>query len=384
MTVYIMDGFETYGDKTTAGSDVQANINATTAGGDGLITFTQGSGGHGGDLAIVDDHLAEGFAVEFPPFDTARSEWITYSWPSGSGRFPDKIVSTNSSAPILGCGFRFYNADWTVASGSPTNIIWQVMNSVSAAGAKLTVMDDKTTLRFTDSDSISYDASSALTAGQWHYIELEWKQTTKPNGYVKVSVDGTVVIDESDIDMSGFTFFTTYGFRIGLQAAGSNQTNTDQYKFDDVYGMEIDGVDHTGLLGDCRVKLLKPNSDATPNDWTRSTGADNFGRVDVQDWDTTEYVDATSTGDDDHYGLETLGSVDTVHAVRVDAVVEAVDGTPTLHIGLDDGTADEADMGTIGTGSAVQKQAVFNEDPSGAAWTQSAVNSVEATQRMTE
>lgn len=384
MTVYIMDGFETYGDKTTAGADVEANIDATDGNGDVTVDwFASVSGvGHGGNVSLVDDYLTEGLALEFPPFDSARQEYITYFWPDGTGRFPDKIVSTNSSSPVWGCGFRFFNADWTVSSGSPVNVFWYLMNGSTSAGANLRVQSDKTTLRFTDADSITYDAASALTAGAWHYIEIEWHQHT--TGYAKVFVDGTLVIDTGTCDMSGFTFLTTHGFRIGVVNSGANQTGGSNYRFDDLYGMEIDGVEHTSLLGDSRVKLLKPNSDATPNDWTPSTGTDNFGRVDKQDWDTTEYVEADATGEDDHYGLETLGAVDTVHAIQVDAVVQAVDGTPTLHIGTDNGTADEADMGTIGTASPVQMRALFNEDPSNAAWTQSSVNSVEATQRMTE
>ena len=105
--------------------------------------------------------------------------------------------------------------------------------------------------------------------------------------------------------------------------------------------------------------------------------------MDNVNWETADYVDATATGDDDHYGLTTLAA-DAVHGLDIRVVCEAVDGTPNLHIGFDDGaTADEEDMGTIATGGAVCKRQFFETAPT-AYWDASEVNAVEATQRMTE
>lgn len=385
MSVFVMDGFETYGDKTTAGATVESNISATD-GADVDVTFVQISGGHaGGNVSIIDDFATEGFALEFPDFQAARSEFVRYEWPDGTGRFADKQVSTNASAPVFCVGFRLFNADWTVGAGTVVSTIFNALNSSSGTAFSVSIQNDKTTLRLTDNDGTNHDAASALVAGQWHYIEVEWKQTTDANGgYGKVYVDGSEVIDTGTVDMSGFTFFSTFGFRVGIGSSGGNQTGGSNYAIDDVYGMEIDGVEHTAPLGVSRVRVLHPTSDATPNDWTRSTGADNYALIDEQDWDTSDYVDGATTGDDDHYGLTTLSSGATVHGVQIDCVCIATDGTPTLHLGFDDGTADEQSQGVIGTGSTVMKRQFFEEDPSNAAWTDTSINAVEATQRMTE
>ena len=385
MTVYMMDGFETYGDKTTAGATVEANITATV-GPDTEVEFLEISGGHaGGNVSIIDDFDTEGFALEFPNFSSGRAEYVRWQWPDGGGRFADKQVLTDASAPVFCVGFRLYNAAWTVPSGTVVSTIFQPMNGATSDAGSLQILDNQTTLRFVDKDAISYDAVGALTPSTWHYIEVEWKQTTIPNGgYAKVYVDGSEVIDTGAADLSGFAFFYTYGFRIGLGVSGGNQNGGENYAIDDVYGIEIDGVEHTAPLGPCRVRVLTPTSDATPNDWTPSAGGDNYALIDEQDWDTSDYVDATATTNDDHYGLSTLGSGATVHGVQIDCVCIAVNGTPNLHLGFDDGSADEQDMGVIGTGSTLMQRQFFQQDPSSVDWTDTSINAVEATQRMTE
>lgn len=204
-----------------------------------------------------------------------------------------------------------------------------------------------------------------------------------------IDVDGSQVANLTSQSISAFTFLTGWGIRIGAGGAGFNQTAGENFAIDDVYQLEVDGVDHTGPIsdiaaGEIRVLLLSPTSDAIPNDWTPSAGGDNYALIDEQDWATADYVDATTTADDDHYGLTTLEGTVGVHGVQIDVVCIAVDGTPNLHIGLDNGVADEEDMGTIGTGSTVQKRMLFETDPGGGAWSESDVNAVEATQRMTE
>jgi hypothetical protein len=277
-------------------------------------------------------------------------------------------------------GFRFFNADTTPGL---TSEIFGILSGVSTAPSSLDRDSDNTSLIFYYSGG-DVRADDCLTPDTWHYIEVEWKLTTSGNGgYAKVYVDGNEVIDTGAVNIANFSFISSYGFRIGVQAS-TNQTAGNNFAFDDVYCMEIDGVEHTAPLGACRVYAMRPTADATPNDWTPSTGSDNFALVDDTDVDQTDYVDATTTGDDDHYTLGSLQNTDTVHAMRIDVACEAVDGTPTLHIGFDDGTADEEDLGTVATGSVQNFHQTFEEDPSNAAWTKSSAEAIEATQRMTE
>lgn len=382
MTVFLCDGFEAYGNKLDGGSDIESRISGTNR-----HTFQEVSGGHGGgNVSLIDDLNGEGLALEFPDFQSGRAEYVRYEHPDGTGRHPDYQVSTNASVPVFCVGFRMYNAAYT-ATGLVQTTIFSPMNGSVSSAATLRVDTDKTTLVFVDNDGNSYNASTEMSPSTWHYIEVEWKQTTIGNGgYAKVYLDGNEVIDTGAADLAGFTFFSTFGFRIGLGTSGANQTSGENYAFDDVYCMEIDGVEHTAPLGACRVFAYRPSSDDTPNDWSPSTGSDNFAMIDEDGWDTTDYVEAATSGNDDHYGLtaDISPSIATIHAARIDVACAATDGSPELTIGFDDGTADEENLGTISTGAASNVMEVFEIDPSGAAWTESNFNSIEATQRMTE
>lgn len=384
MTVFYCEGFETVGDLSTAGATVQANISATDSGGDGGMTFTSVTGGHGGDVSLIAGKDSIGLALEFPDLDTARAEWIDIEFPDGSGRHADYKVSTNGSVPEFCCGFRVY-VPATITPSYGTINIWQFMLSSSSVQSTLSITNSGADLTWTPQSGSPTVIAGVLTPGEWNYVELWFKPTNSANGgFMNVYVDGSNVATIASQNVVSGTFFTTYGVRLGAGWSDSSQTGGENIAFDDIYCMHVDGVTHTGPLGDSKVVLLSPTSDLTPNDWTPSTGSDNYALIDEQDWDTSDYIDATTTGDADHYDLTTLAAADAVHGLRIDCVCIAVDGTPTLHLGFDDGTADEESLGVIGTGSTVQRYKFFETDPSGGAWDATSVNAVEATLRMTE
>lgn len=376
MTVFHCDGFETYGDTGTSGATVQANIQATDK-----TRYIEASGGFTNPPTLIDDFETVGQALQFDTLDASRGEFVEYEFPDGTGRFADYKISTNSSVTVFVTGWRLYNGNTDPAQAVR---LWEALQgSGSVLGSRLERASNGVDLIWTPTSGGATTISGVLTVDTWHYIEVEWKATNAANGgYVTIYVDGVEVADITGTNVASGTFFTTYGDRIGVQSS-SNDTGGTNFAIDDVYHLALDGS-HTGPLGPCRVFLLNPTSDASPNDWTPSAGGDNYALIDERDWDTADYVDATATGNDDHYGLSTL-TADTVHGIQIDVVCVAVDGTPTLHIGTHDGSnSDEESMGVIATGSPVQKRMFFEVDPAGGAWSVADVNAVEATQRMTE
>jgi len=368
MTVFLFDGFETLGVKGDAGSTLESRLGTIQ-----LRDFNTRNTGHSDDIELIDDFENVGLALQLPLGQSARGTFIRYQWPTAH------TYSTNSSHPVMVAGFRLYNAD---LSPNEKYDLFHFLTGTVFVGATLVVAANGTDLIWEDDDT-DVTISSVLTLNTWHYIEIEFKPTGDTDGgFVTIYVDGSQVYNETNRDVISSTFNSSWGMRIGALYDGN--ITSGKPAIDDVYALEVDGVDHTGPLGPCRVLLLSPSSDDTPNDWGRSTGSDNYALIDEQDWDTTDYVEATSNGDDDHYGLTTLGSVDEIHALQIEVVCEATDGTPNLHIGFDNGTADEVDVGTVSTGSESHFSELFEKDPSNATWTVANVNSVEATQRMTE
>ena len=369
MTIFHYEGFETIGTTSSTGADLEARIPKYPG-----YTFQEVSGGHTDLIALVDDFATEGLALRLPLGLSSRGSYLRSEWPAAFK------ASTNSGHPVMAAGFRWYNS---ATSPAYARSIWNFMTSATGLGPTLGVASNGVDLTWTDNTG-AVTISDVLSVDEWHFIEIEYKPVPSSNGgYVKLYVDGTEVYHGAGRSLVSFTFFSSYGTRLGVSTA-NNEVGGNRPAIDDWYNMSIDGVTHTTPLGDIRVKLLTPTSDATPNDWAPSAGADNFAMIDEQSWNETDYVEGDVTGDDDHYGLETLSGTDAVHALQIDVVCKATNGTPTLHVGFDDGTADEESGGVIGTASTKVVRKLFPLDPSGSAWNETSVNDVEATQRMTE
>jgi len=379
MTYITCDGFETYGDATTSFATLKTNVEAT----DDRRWVTAIGLPNGANIVAGYDSIGLALEVDDGGSSSARGENVVTAFGSGYNE-------STAGSKEYAVGFRYYNAELLSSGTVPhRRIWWNTVGTYSASpshstASLLEVGNDNTTLRYTATSGGLQTFAGTFTVNTWHYIECHYiPAPAGSGGFMKIYVDGSLIVNDSVNNVVSATFFKNLGMRIGSNVSGGNNNlAVETPKFDDVYAIEIDGVTHTDVLGDCRVIPLAPTSDATPNDWTPSTGANNYALIDETDWDTTDYVDAATAGDDEHYGLDTLSGTTTVHGVRLDAVCIAVSGTPTLHIGFDDGTADEDSMGVIGTGSTVQKVADFPLDPSGASWNESSINAVDATQRI--
>ena len=368
MTLFHCEGYETLGTTSTTGADLEARINKTPS-----CNFQEVNGGHTDDIALIAGQGGVGLAMRMPLGLNTRGTFLRMEWPSAYK------VSTNASHPVMVTGFRYYNA---VSDPAVNRTIWNHMTGATSLGASLSTASNGTDLVWVDVTG-TVTISDVITADTWHFIEIEFKPSAGGAGSVEIHVDGSSVYTGTSRNLTSFTFLSSYGVRLGLQTS-ANETGGNRTAFDDVYQLTVDGVVHTGPLGDVKVRLLTPTSDDAPNTWSRSAGADNFALIDEQDWVTSDYVEADATGEDDHYGLTTLTGAATVHGLQVDVVCQAIDGTPTLHIVFDNGTASEVSGGVIGTATTEVVRNFFATDPSAVAWTQTSVNSVEATQRMTE
>jgi hypothetical protein len=390
MTVLMCEGFENYGDGTESFSTHKTRVQDTRD--FGWKTVTGLPNGANIVTGYDGDSLPDGLALEIDDTgsSSARGEFIAYQWPSAYNN------SANGSVDEFVVGFRYYNGQLDAVGTVPGRTFFSITQGNFASSgdpptgdtSKFSIDNDNTTLNYTPHSGTAVSASSALIVDTWHYIEIQFKptQTGANGGYCKVYVDGTLVIDDTAGSVISASFFKTVGFTLGSTTSGGNNDgpSSTPVMFDDVYAIVFDGS-HSAKLGeDVRVIPLKPTSDASPNDWSPDSGGTNYTQIDETDWDETDYVEGDVTADDEHYTLTTMTGVDTVHLLRTDVVCVATDGTPNLHIGFDDGTDDSTDVGVIGTSSTVQENSMHPLDPSGSSWSQSTVNAVEATQRMTE
>lgn len=246
---------------------------------------------------------------------------------------------------------------WRLSTAAGTQII-QI--GANAAGAILVGRGDFTT------NLISQSANGVVTAGNWHYIEVEMTRNGT-TGVVRVWVDGVQVINDTGKN-TGATTWGQINFR-------DNDGTGGQY--DDFYYAD----DATSHLGDCRVETLSPDADTAQKDFSRSTGSDNFALVNETPSDgDTSYVTDSVVGHKDLYDLGALSSTPaTIHGVNVQMVARKDDATArTARCNLKSGaTTTNGTTRTMGTSYAWFKQ-LFKTDPNtSAAWTASAVNAAQ-------
>ena len=198
--------------------------------------------------------------------------------------------------------------------------------------------------------------------GNWHYIEVEC-YFANSGGSFKVWVDGTL-----EIHVSGDTFDagTVALDRLYIGVYSGTSFADDILLWDDTGG---------GLTGDLGgkaylMKTLRPTSDASVQ-FTRSTGANNYGCVDEQGLATSDYVEDGTSGHLDRYGFADTGlTSEPVKAVIVE-IAAANPGAGTINANLlaeQGGTTVESAVVAVPASTAIL-QAEFLTNPAGGAWT---------------
>ena len=369
MTWIECEGFEVYGDDGTSGADMQTGLDLRYDDG----TSNAGtSGSLAASFTLADNDEADGtWALEFPATSVGQAANLAIPTKAAYNVVP------NSTGELVYSFRWFYDENFT-----GTKRMFSVMTgnlgsgTAFASGTDLSIVDDGA-VEWDDGGAAVKSATGVLVDQTWHYIQIRmlFSATGTNAGTVTVTVDGTDVID-----ISSRGFFASFNKFWGVRFE-QDQSMPIQ-RMDDLVIYELDGVDHTEIIGDRRIVRLVPESDASPNDFTPSTGTDNYALIDEVELDETDYVDGTNA-EDDHYGI-TEPSASVIDCLQIDVVCQATSGTPTLHIGFDDGTADEVSGGVIGTAANEVVRAIFPLDPSNDAWTASAVGAVDATQRVTE
>lgn len=149
-------------------------------------------------------------------------------------------------------------------------------------------------------------APSALSAGDWHYIEIKVFYDASA-GAVEVCVDGVAVISERDVCTAGSWPLAgpTY-VRLGT---GSGISSSIDVSYDDFYHCFCDEFDCDEFPGDTWVQTIYPNGVGTYSEWTavpagtHYTNVDDPGAVDVTDYvhsQTSNARESYEYGDVDH------------------------------------------------------------------------------------
>jgi hypothetical protein len=214
--------------------------------------------------------------------------------------------------------------------------------------------------------------TDTISSSVWHYLEVE-AVISDTVGEFRLYVDGVEKLNLSNVDTRNGASTTIDGVYVGNDVP-SNATTKGTNDFDDMYF-----TDTATRIGERRIETLYPDSDVTQV-WTRSAGAVNFELVDetLVDGDTT-YVQGTTVGDRDTYGLNNLSSTPaTVNGVKFNAFSVKTDaGARSIALQAISGatTSDGPDY-SLPASYSKQERLLLTDPDTATAWTAAGVNAL--------
>jgi hypothetical protein len=335
MTIRLIDGFDLY-------NGIVANIGLaakwTNMAGSGTLV---GAGRFGGQCmrgwsanpwqrgTVSSTTYSIGVAVRMPNLVITATNYaflmLANGTISGSCQMGFNITSAGS---IVGLRGSFYNSMNTILGTSPTGVI---------------------------------------TAGTWHYVEVEVTIGTGTSGSFNVYVDNVLVLAVSGVNTAQTGATTTN--TIGLMGV----CNGNFLEFDDLYV-----TDTFTRLGERRVETLAVTADTADKDWTPSTGSVNYAMVDEIPVNSTDYVSASTVGDLDLYTIADLSSSPTtIDAVQATMFAEKTDATSRSIAAVFDISATQLTGANHSLAVGISKfDTIFETKPGGGAWDATAVNAL--------
>lgn len=236
-------------------------------------------------------------------------------------------------------------------------------------------------LKGTDIGTVLGVSSETLDVGSFNYIEFK-ATIDDVAGSFELRINGINVLSASGID----TRTTGGNASANVIMVGSNGSNGPSWVIDDFYICDNSGSSNNDFLGDVRIDTLLPNADGTFSQFVPSTGTSHFALVDETAPNTTDHVDGVNVGDRDSFNCQDLTALiaQTVFGVQVNAFAQKDDaGSKSISTFARNGTtnSDGASFG-LSTSQVCLSQ-MFEKQPSGVDWTESAVNASEFGVRVT-
>jgi hypothetical protein len=222
--------------------------------------------------------------------------------------------------------------------------------------------------------------SAIVTDNAWHWIEVGIQLSTTSSGWAKVYVDSILQINYTGVTMSNVTLTGALQIAAMQNQNGGVSAWYDDFIFYDSTGSNADFNGTNFPLGPRRISLLVPNADGDTTQFTPLSGTSHYAMVNGG-YASTNYVSDSNTGDIDLYKFPALPYL----PAKVNAVVASYwaqnsgGGSATLTPKIKTG-------GTVGSGTSVSLptsnntliQQTFYTDASGAAWSGSSVNAMQA------
>lgn len=302
-----------------------------------------------------------------------------------------------SARTQLVAGFALKITTIPVATGTGNTTICAFCEGGSGTPGIKIVLQSTGQLRIRSQSSPLTDnwTGTALTTGQWYYIEVRCKYTSSSAlGDVEIKVDygdgnGPVVVNRlaasQNTRYNGLSGgYTNFDFADPNGGSGWPVSSVC-FDVDDFYLLDNSGSLNTSYLGNCKVETLRPDGAGASTQFTPSgTGGTNYGRVGETQFDgDTTYVSTSGVNNRDSYTFGDMTATPlSIFGVQVTSYHRA-DASETTRKSLQSlrisGTYyDAAQTGNLG-GAYVKVENVWEQNPATVAnWTKADIDGMEA------
>jgi len=163
-----------------------------------------------------------------------------------------------------------------------------------------------------DGENEAIVAYTSYEANGWVHLQVKFENVDDTDKNVQVRLDGAAKAN------------------VSYSNTNADSATTAKLVFDsDSSDIWIDDVaiDDAEWVGETAIYLLSPDADGTTNEWSPSTGSDNYAMVDEVPAGTGDYVETDTVDDLELYGLADLPvSNEDIKCIQADAYVSVVSG----------------------------------------------------------
>jgi len=283
-------------------------------------------------------------------------------------------LGTTNATMVVGVGIHV-----NTVSGAAFQPIW--LRTDDTWGINLQINTNGSVVVRRNTTTLATSANTGvITANTWHWVLMKILCDNSAGTY-DVWVDGVLEVTGTGADTREHA---SKNYHNGIQLRAGNLTQ--DVWFDDLYILDGTGTKNNDeSLGDKVITRIGPNGDDT-TDWTANGGGSHYADVDGVPFDgDTNFISTDTATDQDIFDYEALAASANIAAVQVTTDVKESSaksyGLKTL--AKSSGNTVNGGEQFVGSTDWTSKSIVFEEDPDGANWVSSTVNStafgVEAT-----
>jgi hypothetical protein len=168
-------------------------------------------------------------------------------------------------------------------------------------------------------------SSGTFERNTWYYIEVKFKLTNAPDGYVYVRVNQTPVVSYTGVTAATYRNISHLHLGLGGVQNEGPQPNSSYVDFDDIYLADLNGSTNNNFLNPISIQKLLPNANNSTA-WTPNTGT-NFAAVDETNPDfATTYIETSTNNAKDVYDFTDLAGSGTIKGVEITMIAQKTGG----------------------------------------------------------